>query len=55
MLNAYRVIEPNEVSTKLAEEITALVISRAVTYQEAEDALEVTQKLLLSQTRPTKV
>ena len=55
MLNPYRLIEANEVSKKLAEEITVLVISRAVTYKEAEDALEVSQELLMSQTRPTKV
>lgn len=53
-MQAYRISEPNEKARALAEEITAVVVNSAVTYKEAEDALEYAQRLLMEQTRPIK-
>ncbi len=51
-MQAYRISEPNETAKSLALAITALVVNSAVTYKEAEDALEYAQRLLMEQTRP---
>ena len=55
MLQSYRL--PKEISKEaktLGEKITALVVSSAVTYKDAEDALEFAQELLMATTRPVK-
>lgn len=54
MMQAYRISEPSEKSKQLGEEITTVVVNSAVTYKEAEDALEYAQRLLMEQTRPVK-
>lgn len=52
MRRSYRVDEPNEASIKLAEKITALIITSTVTYKEAMDALDATENMLTDKTRP---
>ena len=55
MLQSYRL--PKEISKEaktLGEKITELVVSSAVTYKDAEDALEFAQELLMATTRPVK-
>ena len=52
MLQSYRLPKANEVSMALAEKITALVVASAVTYEEAENALEAAQGLLMKTTKP---
>lgn len=54
MKNSYRVVEPNEASIELAKKITALIITSAVTYKEAMDALDATENMLTDETRPVK-
>ena len=55
MLQSYRL--PREMSTdakELGEKIAALIVTSAVTYKDAEDALEHAQGLLMTTTRPVK-
>ncbi len=54
MLKSYRISEPNEKAKALAEKVTELLVNSSVTYQEAEDALELAQVLLMEQTRPVR-
>lgn len=54
MRNPYRSTEPSEKSTRLAEQITALIITSAVTYKEAMDALDATETMLMDNTKPVK-
>ncbi len=53
MLQGYRISSPNEKSKELGEKITALLVSSAVTYKEAEDALECAQDMLMGSTYPS--
>ena len=53
MLEGYRTSAPNEKSKALGEKVTALLVSSAVTYQEAEDALEYAQETLMRSTYPS--
>lgn len=46
MIRSYRMDEPNEVSVELAKKVADLVVSRSVTYKEAEDALDAAAVLL---------
>ena len=53
MLQSYRLPgEISETAKVLGEKITALIVSSAVTYKEAEDALEHAQELLMTTTHP---
>lgn len=54
LASAYQPYEPNQKSVNLAEKITALIIDSAVTYQEADDALVETQKILKNNTKPIR-
>lgn len=45
---------PEEVLT-LAQKITELLIDSSATFQQASDALEAAQDILLEQTRPVRV
>jgi len=49
---AYDLTLPSEAARTLAKKITALVVSSAVTYQEAMDALDVTADELAHKTVP---
>lgn len=55
MLKSYRISEPNEKAKALAKKVTELLVNSSVTYQEAEDALELAQVLLMERTRPVSV
>ncbi len=52
MLKSYRISAPNEKAKTLAKKVTELLVNSSVTYQEAEDALELAQVLLMEQTKP---
>ncbi len=55
MLQAYRSLgESSDASKALGEKITALILSSAVTYKDAEDALEYAQELLMTSTQPVR-
>lgn len=49
MLKSYRISEPNEKAKALAKKVTELLVNSSVTYQEAEDALELAQVLLVGE------
>ena len=55
MLQSYRLPKANEASMDLAKKITALVVASTVTYEEAENALEAVQDLLMKTTRPVHI
>lgn len=55
MLKSYRISAPNEKAKTLAEKVTELLVNSSVTYQEAEDALELARVLLMERTRPVSV
>lgn len=52
MLKSYQISEPNEKAKTLAKKVTELLVNNSVTYQEAEDALELAQVLRMERTRP---
>lgn len=55
MLKSYRISKLNENAKTLAKKVTELLVNNSVTYQEAEDALELAQVLLMEQTKPVSV
>lgn len=55
MLKSYRISAPNEKAKALAKKVTELLVNSSVTYQEAEDALELARVLLMERTRPVSV
>lgn len=56
MLQSYRIpADYSDDARALGEKITALIASSAVTYKDAENALEYAQELLMNTTRPVKL
>lgn len=52
---AYGEPKRTEVTEAMARKILDLLVAAGITYQEAEDSLELTQRLLAEETRPSAI
>ena len=55
MLQAYRTPAPDEAAKAIGREIVEMLVTKGVTYREAEDALEYAQTYMMESTTPRPV